>query len=547
MNLLSNGFYFYDGTTYRKFRAVLSKLSKYTQNPIKPDEMTIQTDANTPAQPLGEVIYVVDGTHISHGIITKIDAQENYQILYCKSMQYLLDYRVIPYNVFNDVDLDTILSSDIPSTVMGVFFLINSYIPNGQWAYHSATVSKLLGGGLKSCFGNKALYASTSYPNAGTIDDCDGIHVIADAGAIPTADDQYYRTNDDLYIRFGDGSYRENAYLVTALNWCDTRIRKGSIDIGTHKSAADFSLDGQASAILDDFATKLGRECGFVPWHDGTIRYILDEEICRGSEAIPVRTYINGKNAEIKFSNQTAPDVQAAISYGTDLSEAPQVVTDWSWRGIQLMSPIGSQGRAKEDVLTELQDVIDNNELSCTVETNDVDWYLRPGDWVGTTTMDHGNVSLRVKEITISPGKMVLTLGKKLSTASELFGSYLRPAVNSNEQPRSNTELLSANTFVVSSENYALGGLKVYYEESLTKDDDTDIDPDACMVLKVNDVVIPPGRILLSKQSSISIDITDYCTMPGTNTAEGTLYDSTGWTRGRKYILQYLAVQFFAP
>lgn len=542
------GFYFYDGTTYRKLRAILVSLVQHTQTPINADDMVIRIDADTPSPPFGEIVYVVDGTHIFHGLITKIGDYGNYKTLTCRSMQFLLDYRVVPYNVYHDVDLDTILASDIPSTVMGMWFLINSYIPNGKWTYYNATVRKLVDGGLKSCFSNYPLYASTSYPNAGTVDDCDGVVQLTDAGAVPTADDTYYRTTDDLYIRFGDGSYRENAAIVAALDWCDTRIRFGSIDIGTYKSAADFTLDGQASTIIDDFLKKLGRECEFLPKANGTIEHIIAAEVPgRSSEKSPLRNYVHGKNATIEFSNQTIPDVQAAISYGSDISEAPQVVTDWSWRGIQLLKPYSSQGAAKEVVLAELQGIIDNNELSCTVKTNAIDWYIRPGDWVSVYRGDKGYFALRVKEKSIKPGLMTLTLGKKISTASEIFGSYLRAEVDDDEQPRSETILLSGNTFSVSEENYNLGGLKVYYEESLSKTEDTDIDPAACLVLEINDVVVPPGRILLSKASDLKIDITDYCTMPGTNTAVGTLYNGTGWERGSIYIRQYLAVQFFAP
>ena len=532
---------------------MLKSLHQFTQTPITADEAVITIDAGTPTPPFGEVVFVVDGTHIFHGCVTKIDDGGNYATLTCKSMQFLLDYRVIPYNVFHDVDLNTIFSSDIPSTVMGIWFLINSYIPNGDWSYHSTTVSKLLEGGLKSCFGDKALYASTSYPNAGTVDACDGIKTLANAGGIPTSANQYYRDTNDLYIRFGDGSYRENAYIVAALNWCDTRIRKGSIDIGTYKSAADFSLDGQASAVIDDLLQKLGMECEFLPWHDGTIEHVIADEVPgRSSESNPVRTYRDGENnATVTFTDAEVPDVQAAANYGGDVTECPQVISDWSWRGIQLIRGYENQGYPKEDVTRSLQAIIDNNEMACTVSTTDVDYYLRPGDWVGVYREDRGSFVLRIKEKTISNGKMEMVLGKKISSVSTVFGEYLRGEIQDEANLRITTNILNGSgTFVVTAENYALGGLKIYYEESISASTDgTAISPHAFILLKVNGIVIPPGRIRLSSESSsLKIDITDYCTMPGTNTVLRNFDYATGWEQADSAMVnQYLAIQFFAP
>ncbi|MCK9569720.1 hypothetical protein M0R72_12325 [Candidatus Pacearchaeota archaeon] len=540
-------FYFYDGTDYHRFLGRIESLKQYSQTPIKADEMVVRIAKDTPAPAFEEVVFTVDDSHIFHGLITKIDDLGNSQKLTCKSMQYLLDYRVIPYYVYYNVDLNTIFSSNVPSTAMGLGLLVNGYIPNGKWTYHNATVRKLVDGGLKSCFGSKDLYASTSFPNAGTIDDLDGVIQLTDAGAIPTADDTYYRTVDDLYVLVGDGSYRENATVIVAKDWCDTRIRFHSCDIGTYKSAASFSVSGQASRILDDLAQKLGRECEFLPWDDGTLRYILADEVPgRSSEASPVRSYIDGKNAKITISDANTPDVHAAVSYSSNICEAPQILTDWG-QGIQLLKCYQNQGYTSDEVLLSLQGILDNNELSCTVVTSEMDYYLRPGDWVGLYRADVGNFSLRVREKQIVPGKMTLTCGKKMASASTVFGAYLRGEINDDKQPRCITTLGTNTEFEVSSENYALGGLKIYYEEAFSKTDDTDVDPTAFFTLEINGTVVPPGRILMSKAESVKIDITDYSTLPGTSTVLRTMYNSTGWVAGDQYVKQYLAVQFFAP
>ncbi len=543
-----DGFYFFDGTTYRRFNGILESWKQYAQTPIKADEMIIRIDADTYAPDLGDVIYVADHVHVFHGLITQKTDLENAQRISCKSKQYELDYRPIPYVVYYDVNLNAIFASDAPSTVMGLLLLANGYVYNGDFSYYNATVRKLINGGLKSCLRSYDLYAGTSFPNAGTIDGCDGIVQLTDAGAIPTADDTYYRTTDDLYIRVGDGSYRENATIIVAENWCDTRIRLGTIDIGTYKSAAAFSLMGSAAKIIDDLAQKLGRECEFLPWGDGTLRLNLADEIPgRSTEASPYHSYIDGKTAIILKGNQSTPAVQAAASYGSDIVEAPQIVSDWS-RGIQLIKCYQNQGYLANEVLATLQRIVDDSETAYTVTTNQVDPHIRPGDWVGLWTKAEGSFSLRVREKNITPGKMVLLCGRKVASASSIFGSYLRGEIPDDKQPRSITTLVTDNTFTVTSENYALGGLRVFYEEAFSKSDDTDIDPSAFITIEVNGEVIPPGRILLSKAESVKIDITDHCTMPGGNTVDRTMYNSTGWVAGdQRFVKQYLSVQFFAP
>ncbi|MFA5235169.1 MAG: hypothetical protein WC390_12290 [Sulfurimonas sp.] len=540
-------FYFFDGTTYRKFAGVLESWSQYPQIPITPDELVVRIDADTPSPPFEDVIYIVDGVHVFHGLITRVDDQKTHQKLTCKSKQYLLDWRPIPYMIYYDVDLNTIFSTGAPSTVMGLGLLANGYIPNGKWTYYNAAVRKLVDGGLKSCLRDNALYASTSFPNAGTIDDLDGVVQLTDAGAIPTADDTYYRTVDDLYVLVGDGSYRENATVVVAKDWCDTRIVFHSCDIGTYKSAAAISFMGQASRILDDLAQKLGRECEFLPWNDGTLRYILAEEVPgRSSESAPLKTYIDGKNATITKSSQSNPTFQAAASYGSDITEAPQFYPDWD-RGIQLIKCYENPGYLPDEVEIALGRLIDDSQTAYTITTNEIAPHIRPGDWVGLQK-DDDSWAMRVQKKVITPGKMVLYVGRKVVSASTAFGNYLRGEIADDSQPRSVTTLDTGNSFEVTAENYALGGLRIFYEEAFTKDEDTDIDPRAFVTLAVNGIVVPPGRILLSKVDSVKIDITDYSTLPGTSIVTRTMHNSTGWAAGeQRFVKQYLAAQFFAP
>ncbi len=555
LSVNDSGFYFYDGTTYRKFKARLLDLKKHFQVPIQANEMTISIDQGTPAPRFAEVIFVVKGTHIFHGIITKVDDQGNYQKLYLKSMEYLLDYRVIPQMIYHAVSLNSVFASGVPSTVPGIFTLINGGIPGGAFDYHSATVAKLTDGGLKSCFGSLPLYGCTSYPNAGSVDGCDGVVQLSDAGAIPTAADTYYRTSDDLYVRLGDGSYRENAYVIMALNWCDTRIRLGTIDIGTYVAATDFSLTGQASTKINDFVSNLGREPEFLPWHDGTLRFNLAAEVPgRSNETSPIHTYIDGQgDARVYLTNQDVPDVQAAVSYSTDPSEPSQAISSWDWRGVQLIRGYENSGYTQEEVLTSLQAIIDNNERSVQIVTPRVDYFLRPGDWIKIYHDSIGWLPLRIKEWAYSNGMMTLTCGKKIYSASAAFGKYLRRSIPDTESPLTVSALTDgAGGFTISAAHYAAGGLVVYYDESFKEDTDgTSIDTTSFITLEINGLVVPPGRIKLTGGGEVHIDITDHCLKSEIsdqyNTVTRTLYHGTGWTGSDSYVRQYRGIQFVAP
>jgi len=555
LSVNDSGFYFYDGTNYKKFKARLLDLTRHFQIPIQANEMTINIDKGTPAPRFAEVVFVVRGIHIFHGIITKVDDLGNYQKLYLKSMEYLLDYRVIPQMIYHAASLNSVFASGIPSTVPGLLTLINGCIPGGAFDYYSATVSKLADGGLKSCFGSLPLHGCTSYPNAGSVDGLDGVVQLTDAGAIPTADDTYYRTTDDLYVRLGDGSYRENAYVIMALNWCDTRIRLGTIDIGTYVAATDFSLPGQASSKINEFVANLGREPEFLPWQDGTLRFNLAEEIPgRSSETSPIRTYRNNEgDAKIYLTNQDIPDVQAAVSYSTDPAEAQQAVSGWDWRGIQLIQGYENTGYTQEEVQRSLQSIIDNNELSVQVVTPKVDYFLRPGDWIGLYHESVGNFALRIKEWAYSNGLMTLTCGKQIFSLSSTFGKYLRRSIPDYESPLTISALTDgAGGFTISAAHYATGGLRVYYTESFQEDTDgSTIDTTSFITLEINDLVVPPGRIKLSGGGDISVDITDHCLKSAVsdqyNTVTRTLYHGTGWTGSDSYVKQYRGIQFVSP
>jgi hypothetical protein len=257
----------------------------------------------------------------------------------------------------------------------------------------------------------------------------------------------------------------------------------------------------------------------------------------------------------ITFPAASKPDLQAAVGYSSDQCIAPRVVADWTTRGVQLIHAYNNQGRESEEVTQILTDIMGNNDVTCRVVTSDIDYYSRPGDWVEVYHPDRGFLSLRLQDKYINNGILTLSLGKKQNSASAQFGEYLRGTVVDDANPRINTALSAASllagtaSFSVSSDTYALGGVKVVFEATYVKVAATTINTTAFVILYVNGKAVPPGRLRVTTNSlSLKIDITDYCTMPGTNTVKTILQNSAGYSSpSYAYVNQYIKVKFFAP
>lgn len=553
--MLDDGFYFMDGVgNYTKFPAILTKLIKNPQNPsFTPDELGFTTDRGIPIKPLEEIIFVADGVHVFHGIATKRDNSDVNWKITCKSSQWLLDYRYIPEFIYHDVNLNAVLGNTLSSSTVGALFWINSLIPNGKWTAYSATVAELDGAGTDSIIGSADLWACTSYPNAGTIDGCDGVNQLTDAGAIPTAANQYYRTADKLYVRLGDGSYMPNAFYVAAVNAFDTHIRRGSISLGLKKSNIDFSLVGQAARSLEDFFVKLGLEVQFQPNNDGYVYLNLDDEISRGSAASPIRSYVDTSDCWIAISDTKEPIMQAVIGLTTDENPQPQTAVNWSFRDPQLFKIYENSGLTLANMRIVVASVLDDNEDAYEIQTSQVDYHLRIGDWIQIWKKTVGWKSLRVTKITITPGKMVINVGKRLFSPSQAFGQYLRKTISTSKQALRETEITGgSDTFTVYATDVAAGGLVIMYEESFTvPTDDTSVSAGVFCDVAVNGKVAPPGRIKISDSAAISIDITDACnkssTSDTTNTILRSLYLATGWETTNGLVKQYAAQAFMDP
>lgn len=560
--MLEDGFHFlYADGTYHQFEATNHSISQHGQNPITASEMSFTCDKSVPIPPLMEVIYARDGQHIFHGFIwTAEDKKSNWSVK-CYSMEHVLGWRYLAPVIYHAVSLDQLLSSDAPTEAVdipGILWRANSEIPNGKWTAYSATVAKLVDGGTKSQMGTGALYAYTTYPQATSIDSCDGLQVLTDAGTYPTAADTYYRTTDDLYVRLGDGSYLPNAFLVAAANRFDTKIRYGSCDIGTYKNTVDWAPSGAADAVLSDIFEKSGREAQFLPKPDGYIYLYLDDEISRGSETAPIKSFVDGQEGcTVTLSTDIEPRYQAVIGTPDDESGTPQVVTDWNPSRIQLWRLYDVSCSTNEEKRDRIQYIIDGQDDGIKIVAP-VDYHLRVGDWISATHKEFGEYILRIQKITKTEPKMTIQAGKVVFVASDAFGEYLRQEVPDESDCLSETTIADPATgsFVIKKEDVT-DGLVIYYEESFNCDvDDTAIDEGTFVDLEVGasagtTKVIPPGRIILKNGSSIKIDITDYCTKSAsadtTNYISRNLYKATGWSGSNATVTQWKALKFLAP
>jgi hypothetical protein len=544
----------------------LSSFTKYFQSPITPWSLTFTTSPDTPIFRTAEIMFYVDGSQVYHGLVTSIEEKDLYKKIETKSMEWLLAWRYIPDFYYRNgtvtCNLNSILSSDEPpngsygsanNTHAGILYLLQSIIPNGKWTAHSSTVKKLAGAGSASCFGSRNLYAMTSFPHAGSVDACDGIRKLTAASAIPTANNTFYRTNDDLYVGFGSGLYAPNAFLVCASYWADCKIRRGTIELGAYKPTSTMSLPGVASSQINDLVELLAQEIEFVPNNDGYLYMGMKTNVGRGSESSPIGiTWVDGQNCTIERIDQKEPDYQAALSYdSSDLNSLTSVAMDAVNRiGAKIFKILDRSGLAKEDVAGQLQRYIDDNQYSYKVTTDQINYFLRPGDHISLTKENWftGYVT-RIKQIDYAPGQMVLTCGKNITNYTKDFGKYLRGTVDDDSLPIQQTTMVSgAGSFTVKAADYAKGGWKCYFKLNFEIDDDTTVSDSALCEVAVNGKVT--GRIRLDGSSSIEIDITDFCTVSTTadktNTVKTTLYNATGWTYGDCAVNQYRRVAFVA-
>jgi len=561
--MLEDGFYFQRTYgTFTRFDAKLSKFIKNSQTPaFSPDELIFVADRGVPVAPISRIVYVHDGIIVFSGFVTKRDSSSANWRCTCKSAQWALSYRYLPELIYHNVALNTVFSSSVPTTgasgTIGALFALNSMVPNGKWTAHSSTVAKLANGGTKSVLGlASAYYASTSFPNAGTIDGGDGVVLLTLAGGIPSSNSNYYMDYDDYYVKFGDGSYRPNAFYVFAANAFDTGLRLGSIDIGTKKSNIDFSLAGVANASLEDFFLKAGREVQFRPANDGYTYMHVAADLSRDTG----KQYIEAKNAKVDYDDPKEPAYQAVIGINDSSNPQPRVATNWSPRNPQIFKIYEDTTLSLTDLQTIVTSMLDDEEYAYKVVTTEFDWQLRPGDYIDIYNKKFGWKHVRITGIEYDT-KMVIKCGKRLFNPSQAFGIYFKKTILKSITPRGGSKeahtsgttiTAGSGSFVAYAADILAGGWTCYYEESFSPpNDDESVNTGVFCDVEINGVVAPPGRIRISDSPSISIDITAACNTSTvsdiTNTVKRNVYLAEGWDTSDGMVKQYRAMAFIDP
>jgi hypothetical protein len=214
---------------------------------------------------------------------------------------------------------------------------------------------------------------------------------------------------------------------------------------------------------------------------------------------------------------------------------------------------------------TIVDSMLDDDEYAYKVVTTEMDWHLLPGDYIDIYNTKFGWKHVRITGIEYDT-KMTIKCGKRLFDPSQAFGIFfkktiLKPlkvhsdgwqVVSSREAHIAGTTITSGSgSFVVYAEDVD-DGWTCYYEESFSPPDDDDaVNTGVFCDVEINGVVVPPGRIRISDNPSISIDITASCNTSTvsdtTNTVLRNIYLASDWDTSDGMVKQYRAMAFIDP
>lgn len=535
--MLSDGFYLVetDGS-YSPFGARFISRELDAGKPAK-----IRFEATTGTlQELEEIILVADGTHIFHGYLKT--ATDGGGIANCEawSADWLLSWSYIPYYIFASGQSMTKVFADSATPfasgglpAFGLWYMVQSIIPAGLFlSYNSTTV--ILPGARNSPIYGKTLRCCNNYPAYAT--DETGAATLSLAGSVNSmAENTYCYMGDDLYIKFGDGTYGAGAFLVFADRWLDRKIRSAVSDSRT--ATKDFDLQGKASDKISWLTDGLGFETQYLPHNDGYVYFSADDEISRGSLTSPIQSFVDGQNCRITLSSRTAPAIQAAV--GMLENGVTTAKVDWDPKEIQLISVYDGKGDQKPEVDNQLDSLLADNTLPISVSFPSHDYFLRIGDYVRVSSDALGSQVLRISQIKNQDGSTVLKVGPKPFDTKKAFGELTRVQTDPDMDLLASKLITGGSasartgTFTVKATDYAAGGWQCIYKEDFDEaTDGTDVSRNGFIEILIGGVKIPPGRIKL--ESSVEVNLTDYCSVSAsTNTSNSfarNIYNSTGWT-----------------
>jgi hypothetical protein len=253
----------------------------------------------------------------------------------------------------------------------------------------------------------------------------------------------------------------------------------------------------------------------------------------------------------VLISSDAGPAYQAAISTPSEASDAPQAVTSWKPNRIQLWKLYNTEAPTADVMRERLQDLMDQNAASLKI-TAPTDYHMRIGDWIWATHSTFGLFKVRIQSLKKTPSQMTIQAGKRLFTASDIFGQYLRAEIPDDADVLSETTIADPTDgeFTIKKEDVD-DALIVYFEASFSVDDDAStLDTGTFCDVLVNGKVIPPGRIVLREGGSVKVDITEQCSMSASadtaNAIACNLYRATGWACNNAIVSQWKGLKFLA-
>jgi len=556
-------------TSFTKLPATIESLTLNTQNPITPDDLKFYLPRGNFLPERTEIILFWQGATVWQGIVWQVKEKSNETYIWAKSQQILLDYRYIPqwaffcvpwttYNVLSwrTWTIGEMLSDEAPEYCgwrhryrdsagsaysaakqnnSGIFFILNSALFPPAGSIESTTVGKYAG--IANLIRNRALYHFGHYPLYTTsADDAGGLHRLRKAASSALALHEFYLDENDLYVYrplpYALGSpYHPDAMFLLADHWNDTHIRPGECDFDEYYLQFPYNFGGQASKNFDDFFERMGCELAFIPDGRGKVLMTAKEENARGSEAVPLQTFVHGRGCKISKSIPSKPAASCVVAEG----DIPQALSDWkNGKIIEIVQNGSYEGPDMRDYLDFYADI---DESTYKIESDEEEYLLRPGDWIAAQAKDEGPESARVSKITIAGKRSLIVAGKSLQSINDQWGAWraARGSLKTEHVVASKTADLTgptgSTTFLVYFSHYGYGtdwacrldvSWQLWKASGVTAEYPCSMDLWLRIVL--NGKVIPPGRFKVEGNTgSLSIDITDFCSASSTADTTNTI------------------------
>jgi len=582
---------------YTMLQGDVQSHAQYTQRPIKADDLYFVLPAGQTIPERSEIVLVKDGVQVFHGPVWTRDENPSSRelLVKAKGQQAVLDYRYLPYFFYRakNVDFDEIYTiedmfsdaspeytffqhvgaranvtnaggSSVPENVpsitytqvheckLGLFFLLHSLIPQGN----GLSTGKIPGIAAFIDPTRYGLFSTNHEPTMGWPNDFSGgVHRLRAAASASCGDEEYYVSGEDLYVKGWP-----DAKLLLADHWCESGLIPGTFELAGKYLNVPYVFKDTFAKGFDDFFTRLGQELEFAPGDDGYLHMNSASELGRGSESDPIMQFIDGVNCSITKKIPSEPAATAIM--GIESCNTCQVSADWKKSRMPILSILPDATRTGRDLRAYLDYKRDLDLTVFEIKSNEEHWLLRPYDWIEVTAKNDAPYAVRIRQIERIPKALPLRVqaGRSMPNISEKWGEWRNAAGSTDNDHQIQSKEFSfeaptgSQTFTVAASDLASDDwsclLKLDWSLWVASGYDAVLPAglNLFLVLKLNNRVIPPGRIkAYGNSGNIEINITDCCSS-GTNTLAVKLWN--GITPDANYghkvsgeIVQYKRVQ----